>query len=120
MFYNILSPTGYLTCFFIFFFTKQSVFYGSAWTWHPVREQYYYHQFTKEQPDLNYRNPAVVEAMDEVILFWLDKGVSGFRVDAVNHLFEDPDLKDEPLTGKTNDEKSYDYTKHIYTKDLVN
>ncbi|TMW51456.1 hypothetical protein DOY81_003481 [Sarcophaga bullata] len=96
----------------------QSVFYGSAWTWHPVRKQYYYHQFTKEQPDLNYRNPAVVAAMDEVILFWLDKGVTGFRVDAVNHLFEDPDLKDEPLTGKTKDEKSYDYTEHIYTKDL--
>ncbi|KAM7353268.1 maltase 2-like isoform 2-T2 [Cochliomyia hominivorax] len=96
----------------------QSVFYGSAWTWHEGRQQYYYHQFTKEQPDLNYRNPAVVKAMDEVILFWLDKGVSGFRVDAVNHLFEDPDLKDEPLSGKTNDHKSHEYTEHIYTKDL--
>ncbi|XP_065356845.1 maltase 2-like isoform X1 [Calliphora vicina] len=96
----------------------QSIFYGPAWTWHPEREQYYYHQFTKEQPDLNYRNSEVIKAMDEVILFWLDKGVSGFRVDAVNHLFEDPDLKDEPLSGKTEDPKSYDYTQHLYTKDL--
>ncbi|KAI8125284.1 Maltase 2 [Lucilia cuprina] len=96
----------------------QSVFYGSAWTWHTERKQYYYHQFTKEQPDLNYRNPKVVKAMDDVILFWLDKGVSGFRVDAVNHLFEHPDLVDEPISGKTEDPKSYEYTKHIHTKDL--
>lgn len=57
--------------------------------------------------------------MDDVILYWLDKGVSGFRVDAVNHLFEDPELNDEPLSGKTEDSKSYDYTQHIHTKDLV-
>ncbi|XP_058984695.1 maltase 2 isoform X2 [Musca domestica] len=96
----------------------QSVFYGSAWTWHPERGQYYYHQFTAEQPDLNYRNSKVVEAMDDVITFWLDKGVSGFRVDAVNHLFEDPELKDEPLSGKIQDRSSHLYTEHIYTKDL--
>lgn len=78
------------------------------------------HQFTKEQPDLNYRNPDVVKAMDEVIMFWLDKGVSGFRVDAVNHLFEVPDLRDEPLSGKTDDPNEYDYTQHIYSRDLVN
>lgn len=57
--------------------------------------------------------------MDEVITFWLDKGVSGFRVDAVNHLFEDPDLRDEPPSGKTQDKFSHLYTEHIYTKDLV-
>ncbi|XP_075154049.1 maltase 2-like isoform X2 [Haematobia irritans] len=96
----------------------QSVFYGSAWTWHPDREQYYYHQFTPEQPDLNYRNTKVVDAMDDVITFWLDKGVSGFRVDAVNHLFEDPELRDEPPSGKTQDKLSHLYTNHIYTKDL--
>lgn len=57
--------------------------------------------------------------MDEVILFWLNKGVSGFRVDAINHLFEDPELKDEQLSGKTFDKNSYDYTDHANTKDLV-
>ncbi|BFF95477.1 maltase 2 [Drosophila madeirensis] len=96
----------------------QSVFYGSAWEWHESRQQYYLHQFTKEQPDLNYRNPAVVQAMDDVILFWLNKGVAGFRIDAVNHMFEVESLEDEPLSGKTTDPLSYDYTRHIYTKDL--
>ncbi|XP_064535198.1 maltase 2 isoform X2 [Drosophila montana] len=96
----------------------QSVFYGSAWQWHEQREQYYLHQFTKEQPDLNFRNPAVVRAMDDVLLFWLNKGVAGFRIDALNHLFEDEALPDEPLNGKTTDPLSYDYTQHIYTKDL--
>ncbi|XP_017032749.1 maltase 2 isoform X3 [Drosophila kikkawai] len=96
----------------------QSVFYGSAWEWHEARQQFYLHQFTKEQPDLNFRNPKVVQAMDDVILFWLNKGVAGFRIDAVNHLFEDESLRDEPLSGKTQDPLSYDYSKHIYTKDL--
>ncbi|XP_032584718.1 maltase 2 isoform X1 [Drosophila mojavensis] len=95
-----------------------SVFYGSAWEWNEQRQQYYLHQFTKEQPDLNYRNPAVVQAMDEVLLFWLNKGVAGFRIDAVNHLYEREDLADEPLSGKTADPLSYEYTKHVHTKDL--
>ncbi|XP_032595167.1 maltase 2 isoform X2 [Drosophila grimshawi] len=96
----------------------QSVFYGSAWEWNEQRKQYYLHQFTKEQPDLNFRNPVVVQAMDEVLLFWLNKGVAGFRIDAVNHLFENETLPDEPLSGQSTDPLSYDYTKHIYTKDL--
>ncbi|XP_017464729.1 PREDICTED: maltase 2 isoform X2 [Rhagoletis zephyria] len=95
----------------------QSVFYGSAWTWNEKRSQYYLHQFTAAQPDLNFRNPKVVEAMDEILHFWLDKGVMGFRIDAINHLFEDPKLRDEPRTGKTDDKHSYEYTEHIYTKD---
>jgi alpha-glucosidase len=61
-----------------------SVFYGSAWTWSEKRQEYYLHQFTKQQPDLNYRNPKVVERMSGVLTFWLEKGVSGFRVDAVS------------------------------------
>lgn len=60
-----------------------SVFYGSAWTWSEKRQQFYFHQFTKQQPDLNYRHPAVVERMKDVLRFWLAKGVSGFRIDAV-------------------------------------
>jgi alpha-glucosidase len=61
-----------------------SVFYGSAWTWSDKRQQYYLHQFAKQQPDLNYRNPKVFEKMSDVLRFWLAKGVSGFRVDAVS------------------------------------
>jgi alpha-glucosidase len=65
-----------------------SVFHGSAWTYHPGRKQFYFHQFTKEQPDLNYRNPRVVAKMKGIMQYWLSMGVAGFRVDAVNHMFE--------------------------------
>ena len=72
-----------------------SVFGGSAWTYDNVTGQYYFHQFAKFQPDLNYRNPEVRQAMEEVLRFWLDMGVDGFRFDAVKHLLEDPELRDE-------------------------
>uniref|UniRef100_A0A336LW94 CSON001904 protein n=1 Tax=Culicoides sonorensis TaxID=179676 RepID=A0A336LW94_CULSO len=71
-----------------------------------------------KQPDLNFRNPKVVQAMKDVLTFWLDRGASGFRVDAINHLMEVEDLRDEPLTGWTNDPNDYGYTHHYYTKDL--
>ncbi|XP_055681560.1 maltase 2-like isoform X2 [Lutzomyia longipalpis] len=96
-----------------------SVFYGSAWTWNEFRRQFYLHQFTREQPDLNFRNPQVVEEMDRILLFWLEKGVDGFRIDAVNHLFEVDDYRDEPQTGTESDPKSYAFTHHYYTKDLL-
>uniref|UniRef100_A0A182IY46 alpha-glucosidase n=1 Tax=Anopheles atroparvus TaxID=41427 RepID=A0A182IY46_ANOAO len=96
-----------------------SVFYGSAWTFHPERGQYYLHQFTSQQPDLNFRNPAVVEEMREVLRFWLRKGVAGFRIDAVNHLFETEGFPDEPESGTDPDPLSYGFTNHIYTKDLL-
>ena len=60
------------------------------------RKQFYYHAFYKEQPDLNFRNQAVRDAMYDTMRFWLDKGVAGFRLDAVPSLFEDPQLRDEP------------------------
>ncbi|SDQ93680.1 maltose alpha-D-glucosyltransferase/ alpha-amylase [Thermostaphylospora chromogena] len=60
----------------------------SNWTYDPVRQQYYWHRFFHHQPDLNYDNPAVQEAMLEVIRFWLDLGIDGFRLDAVPYLFE--------------------------------
>src|SRR5215217_3234581 len=59
----------------------QSVFGGSAWEWDEVTGQYYYHGFLKEQPDLNWRNPEVEQAMGDVLKFWLERGVDGFRVD---------------------------------------
>ncbi len=60
----------------------------SNWTWDPVREQFYWHRFFSHQPDLNYDNPAVQEAMIEVLKFWLDLGIDGFRLDAVPYLYE--------------------------------
>jgi alpha-glucosidase len=79
-----------------------SGFGGSAWEWVPARKQYYYHEFYKQQPDLNWRNPAVEEAMFATIRFWLDRGVAGFRFDAVPALFEDPQLKNEKELGGIN------------------
>ncbi len=71
-----------------------STFTGSAWEYDERTEQYYYHFFLKEQPDLNWRNPEVQEAMWEVVRFWLDMGVDGFRLDAIGTIFEDPALLD--------------------------
>ncbi|XP_022229694.2 maltase A3 [Drosophila obscura] len=99
-----------------------SVFRGSAWQWHEGRQEYYFHQFVKKQPDLNYRNPKVREAMNNVLRFWLAKGVSGFRIDAVPHVFEiAPDAqnqyRDEPRNNWDNDPDDYGYLQHIYTVD---
>lgn len=79
----------------------QSWFGHSAWTLDPATNQYYYHHFYTEQPDLNWRNPEVRRAMYQVMRFWLDRGVAGFRLDAVSRLFEDSNLHDDPiLPGK--------------------
>ena len=74
-----------------------STFGGSAWQFDPTTNQYYYHYFYPQQPDLNWRNPAVKDAMFDVTRFWYKRGVSGFRLDAVDTLFEDPNLKDNPI-----------------------
>src|SRR5262249_10311106 len=68
-----------------------------AWTFDERTGQFYYHAFLKQQPDLNWRNPQVRESMLEVMCFWLDRGVDGFRVDAIHHLIESEDLIDNPL-----------------------
>ena len=73
-----------------------SVFGGSGWEWDEKTEQYYYHAFLKEQPDLNWRNPEVQEDMLDVMRFWLDKGVDGFRVDVMWHMIKDKQLRDNP------------------------
>ena len=78
-----------------------STFGGSAWQWDSKTTQYYYHYFYPQQPDLNWRNPAVSTAMYGVTTWWYKRGVAGFRLDAVDTLFEDPNLKDNPvLPGK--------------------
>ena len=73
-----------------------STFGLSAWKLDPTTNQYYYHYFYPEQPDLNWRNPAVENAMLEVTRFWYKRGVAGFRLDAVDTLYEDPALRDNP------------------------
>lgn len=71
-----------------------STFGGPAWEYDPHTDQYYYHFFVKEQPDLNWHNPEVKQAMWEVVRFWLDLGVDGFRLDAIATIFEDPNYPD--------------------------
>ncbi len=73
-----------------------SHFGGPAWEWDPETEQYYYHSFLREQPDLNWRNPAVKQAMYNVLRFWLDRGVDGFRVDVIWLLIKDDQFRDNP------------------------
>lgn len=75
----------------------QSEFGGPAWTFDEHTQQYYYHAYLKEQPDLNWRNPEVERAMCEVLRFWFNRGVDGFRVDAIHHLHEDEQGRDNPV-----------------------
>ncbi len=75
----------------------QSCFDGPAWTYEPERGQYYYHYFMKQQPDLNWKNPAVKQAMWDTVRFWLDLGVDGFRLDAIGTIYEHPDMPDHPV-----------------------
>lgn len=73
-----------------------SVFGGSAWTLDEATGQYYCHSFLTKQPDLNYRNPAVLEAMLGVLRFWLDRGIDGFRVDVIHRMMKDEHFRDNP------------------------
>ncbi len=73
-----------------------SAFGGGAWEWDEATGQFYLHTFIPEQPDLNWRNPDVVEAMHDVYRFWLDRGVDGFRIDVAHRIMKDPELRDNP------------------------
>ena len=77
----------------------QSVFGGSAWQWDGPRRQYYLHNFLNSQPDLNVHNRDVQDALLDVARFWLDRGVDGFRLDALNFSMHDPQLRDNPPSG---------------------
>ncbi len=79
----------------------------SNWTWDPVRQQYYWHRFFSHQPDLNYENPAVQEAMIGVLKFWLELGIDGFRLDAVPYLFEEEGTNCENLP------RTHEYLKRV-------
>ncbi len=88
-----------------------STFGGPAWTWDAVTGQYYFHHFLREQPDLNWRNPEVQAAMLDVLRFWLERGVDGFRMDVVGMILKDPDFRDNPL--------NLDAPAHLHPNDLV-
>lgn len=94
----------------------RSVFGGSGWEWDQTTGQYYYHGFLKEQPDLNWRNPEVVEAMLDVMKFWLNKGVDGFRVDVMWHMIKDEQLRDNPINeGYLDHMPDYDQLIPLYS-----
>lgn len=98
-----------------------SVFGGSAWEWDGVRRQYYLHNFLSSQPDLNFHNEEVQTAILDSVRFWLDRGVDGFRLDAVNYHFHDRLLRDNPPlpASKMNDvheSNPYGYQDHIHDK----
>ena len=95
----------------------QSVFGGPAWTWDARRRQYYLHNFLAEQPDLNLHNPAVQDALLEVARFWLDRGVDGFRIDAINFAMHDPELRDNPpAPGGGKRTRPFDFQQHLYNQ----
>ncbi|AWB67828.1 alpha-glucosidase [Saccharobesus litoralis] len=98
-----------------------SIFGGPAWQWEPRRKQYYLHNFLAAQPDLNYHNPAVRQAVLANIEFWLQLGVDGIRVDAANFCCHDPQLRDNPARTKERltvmgirGENPYAYQEHLY------
>ena len=70
-----------------------SAFGGPAWEWVPELKQYYFHQFSVKQPDLNWENPKVRREIYDMILWWMDKGVGGFRLDVIDQIAKEPDLK---------------------------
>ena len=94
-----------------------SVFGGTAWELDPLTGKYYLHTFDTHQPDLNWRNPKVQKAMFDVLRFWMNLGVDGFRVDAPYHIFKDPLLRDEPLNPnyQFGAHSMYDTLLHIHT-----
>lgn len=95
-----------------------SVFGGSGWEYDEFTGQYYYHAFLKEQPDLNWRNPEVQKAMMDVLRFWLDKGVDGFRVDVMWHMIKDDHFRDNPPNPDyTEDQSPYERHLQAYTTD---
>jgi alpha-glucosidase len=77
-----------------------SIFGGGAWQWEPRRGQYYLHNFLASQPDLNFHNPAVRAAILDCVRFWLERGVDGLRLDAINFCFHDAQLRDNPAKPK--------------------
>jgi alpha-glucosidase len=95
-----------------------SFFGGSAWTFDEKTGQYYLHQFVTQQPELNYRNPDVLDAMLDVIGFWLDRGVDGFRVDVIWLMLKDDRFRDEPPNPNWDGIRPHSRLSHTYTQNL--
>ncbi len=95
-----------------------SYFGGSAWEFDKITGQYYLHQFAKEQPELNYRNPEVFKAMKNVMKFWLDLGIDGFRVDVIWLMMKDPEFRDEPVNPNWDGKFPQAKLIHKYTGNL--
>lgn len=98
-----------------------SIFGGGAWEWEPRRQQYYLHNFLKSQPDLNFHNPAVQQAVLDNVEFWLKRGVAGLRLDAINFCFHDDKLRDNPAKPPElrkgrgfSEDNPYAYQYHYY------
>ncbi|HWH17658.1 MAG TPA: alpha-amylase family glycosyl hydrolase [Allosphingosinicella sp.] len=96
----------------------QSVFHGPCWTWDARRCQYYLHNFLPSQPNLNAHNPEVQDALLETARFWLDRGVDGFRLDAINFCMHDPELRDNPPRpdGDGKRTRPFDFQHHFYNQ----
>lgn len=96
----------------------QSVFGGPAWEWDSRRRQYYLHNFLASQPDLNLHNEEVQDALLDVARFWLDRGVDGFRLDAINFAMHDPLLRDNPPAPKDGRPltRPFDYQLHVHNQ----
>ena len=98
----------------------RSNFGGPAWAWDEATEQYYLHLYLPEQPDLNWRNPEVQEAMFEQARFWLERGADGFRIDVAHAIMKDPAFRDNPPNpsrkGYHKDRGAYDEQLHLYDK----
>ncbi len=93
-----------------------SVFMGSSWAWDANRGQYYLHNFLESQPDLNVHNKDVQDALLEAGRFWLDRGVDGFRMDAVNFMMHDPEFRDNPKAFEYRGSKPFDLQEHLYNQ----
>ncbi|WP_255449563.1 alpha-amylase family glycosyl hydrolase [Shimia ponticola] len=100
-----------------------SIFGGPAWQWDARREQYFLHNFLSTQPDLNFHNPEVQDALLEVTRFWLDRGVDGFRLDTINFYFHDAELRSNPALPKDQRNATiapsvnpYNHQEHLYSK----
>lgn len=101
-----------------------AIFGGSGWEWDTSRNQYYFHQFVKEQPDLNFHNPEVIKALLDVARFWLKRKVDGFRLDTVINYLQDKQLRSNPLAergfSKEQEFNPYWTQNHLYDTDYKN
>ncbi|RWB07907.1 MAG: alpha-glucosidase [Mesorhizobium sp.] len=98
-----------------------SVFGGPAWEWDSTRRQYYMHNFLASQPDLNFHNPEVQDALLDTVRFWLERGVDGFRLDTVNYYVHDRWLRSNPplassVAGTNGETNTYLYQEHLFDK----